>query len=316
MPKNVKTLLENVMPLDPRIQGMLEAMAGMEIPPMESLDAPSMRAAFNTPMPAAQQEAVGAVENLTIPTADAPLPARLYRPQAGQPRAVLAYFHGGGWVIGTLDTHDQTCRLLCNALQAVVVSVDYRLAPEFPFPIPQDDCFNATQWIAQNRAQLGASGLPLLVGGDSAGGNLAAAVALRARDAGLELAGQLLVYPVTNFDFTTESYRNGDNTPMLTTAAMRHFWKFYLKNEADGANPLASPLRASSLAGVAPAFVITAEFDPLRDEGAAYAQALEKAGVRTLHRDCAGMIHGFMGIPVVEDTVRELNAEAAKFFQV
>ena len=302
------------MPLDPRIQGLLEAMAGIEIPPMESLDAPSMRAAFNTPMPAVQQEAVGAVENLSIATADASLAARLYRPQGGAPRALLVYFHGGGWVIGTLDTHDQTCRLLCNGLQAVVVSVDYRLAPEFPFPIPQQDCFNATAWIAQHRAQLGAAGLPLLVGGDSAGGNLAAVVALRARDTGLELAGQLLIYPVTNFDFTTESYRNGDNTPMLTTGAMRHFWGMYLKNEADGADPLASPLRAPSLANLAPAYVVTAGYDPLRDEGAAYARALEAAGVRTLHRDCAGMIHGFMSMPVVEGTARELNAEAAAFF--
>ena len=301
------------MSLDPRIQSMFEAMAGVAIPPMESLDAAAMRAAFNTPMPSPHQEAVAGIENITIPVPGAQLAARVYRPQAAA-RAVMAYYHGGGWVIGTLDTHDQTCRLLCNALQAVVVSIDYRLAPEFPFPTPQDDCFNATQWIAQNRSQLGVAALPLLVGGDSAGGNLAAAVALRARDSGLTLAGQLLVYPVTNFDFTTESYRNGDNTPMLTTGAMRHFWGMYLKDEADGANPLASPLRAPSLAGLAPAYVVTAEYDPLRDEGIAYAKALEAAGVKTRLRNCAGMIHGFMGIPVVEDTVRELNAEAAKFF--
>jgi acetyl esterase len=300
------------MPIDSRIQALLTAMAGYELPPFDTLDAPSMRALFDNPM-AKQQEPVAAVEQLEIPVVGATLAARLYRPVGGAATAVISYFHGGGFVLGTLETHDQTCRLLCNQMRAVVVSVAYRLAPENPFPVPLDDCYNATRWVAQQRRQLGVDTLPLYVGGDSAGGNLAAAVCLQARGGDLHIDGQLLLYPVINHDFTTASYRNGEQSPILTTGMMRRFWQFYLKDSADGANPLASPLRAASLAGLPPAYVVTAEFDPLRDEGCAYADALKAAGVPVLQRDCAGMVHGFLGLPVVEDNARALYTEAAAF---
>lgn len=304
------------MPLDPRLQALLTSLAGIEMPPFDSLDPVAMRAIYDNPMAGARQEPVAAVENLTIPAADGTeLPARLYRPLAADSDALLVYFHGGGFVFGNLDTHDQSCRVLSNQLRAPVLSVGYRLAPEYPFPVPLDDCFAATLWADRHRAQLGAGTGPLLVGGDSAGGNLAAAVSLKARDSALVIAGQLLLYPVINHDFSTASYQRGDSTPMLTTGMMRRFWECYLKDAADGANPLASPLRATSLAGLPPAYVVTAEYDPLLDEGRAYAEALRTAGVTTQHRHCEGMIHGFMGIPLVEDTAREIYTEAAAFFR-
>jgi acetyl esterase len=300
--------------LDPRLQAFFSAMPAFELPPFASLDAATMRAIFDNAM-AAGEPVPAHTEELSVTGAGAQLPARLYRPLQGDIEAVIVYFHGGGFVFGTLETHDQTCRLLCQETRALVISVAYRLAPEFQFPIPLQDCHQATRWAAQQRAHWGAAELPLFVAGDSAGGNLAAAVCLKARDSDLRIAGQLLFYPVTNHDFNTASYRNGDNTPILTTAMMRRFWELYLQKAEDGADPLASPLRCATLTQLPPAYVLTAELDPLRDEGHAYVAALRAAGVPTRHRDCAGMVHGFLGIPAVEDSARAIYAEVAAFMR-
>jgi acetyl esterase len=302
------------MPLDHRIQTLLQSMAGIEMPPFESLSPTAMRAIYDNPM-ASRQEPVASVEEIRVPGDDVELPARLYRPLGGAAESITVYFHGGGFVFGTLDTHDQTCRQLSNQLHSLVISVAYRLAPEHPFPTPLNDCFNATRWVAQHRHTFGIGQPALFVGGDSAGGNLAAAVALKARGSEVKIAGQLLFYPVLNRDFTTGSYQRGEHMPMLTTDMMRRFWNFYLGDAQHDDNPLACPTRAGTLADLPPAYVVTAELDPLRDEGSAYAQALQAAGVPVLHRDHAGMIHGFLGLPVVEETAKSVYADAGDFLR-
>jgi len=302
------------MSLDPRIQAFLQSMAGVAMPPFDSLDPTAMRAIFDNPM-ASTADPVAAVEELRIPANGVELAARLYRPLSGVAESLTVYFHGGGFVFGTLDTHDQTCRQLSNQMHSLVLSVAYRLAPEHPFPTPLQDCFEATRWAAQHKNNLGVGRPALFVAGDSAGGNFAAAVALKARGSDLAIDGQLLFYPVLNCDFTTASYRNGDNTPMLTTGMMRRFWQFYLSDAQDAANPLACPTRAATFADLPPAYIVTAEFDPLRDEGRAYAQVLQAAGVPVMQRDGLGMIHGFLGLPVVAETAKTIYAEAGDFLR-
>jgi acetyl esterase len=206
-------------------------------------------------------------------------------------------------VVGDLDTHDGTCRSLTKLAGCVTVSVDYRLAPEHKFPIPAEDAFAATQWAAANAASLG---------GDSAGGNLAAAVTLMARErGGPHLAEQLLIYPVTNFSFDTSSYESNALGYLLTRDVMRWFWDHYLPSEEDGHNPLASPLQAPDLRGLPPALVITAEFDPLCDEGEAYGERLREAGVPVTVSRYDGMIHGFVGLAGIFPQGRRALQESA-----
>ena len=192
--------------------------------------------------------------------------------------------------------------MFANASNAVVVSVDYRLAPEAKFPAAADDCFAATKWVAENAASLGIDAHKIAVGGDSAGGNLATVVSQMAQaNGGPSIGYQLLIYPVTNHSFDTVSYRDNAVGYLLTKESMEWFWGHYLANEGDGANPKASPSRASSLAGLPPALVVTAEFDPLRDEGEAYAAAMSKAGVKVEARRYDGQIHGFYANAAIDD---------------
>jgi acetyl esterase len=221
----------------------------------------------------------------------------VYRPSADTVLAVIVYFHGGGWTIGSLETHDNTCRSLANAVGAVVVSVDYRLAPEHKFPAAVDDAWAATQWVAAHAAELGGDARRIAVAGDSAGGNLAAVVSLLARDAGdPALAFQLLVYPVTDHEFESASMQENATGYFLELESMRWFFNQYLDDEGDGADWRFSPVRASELADLPPAFVLTAEFDPLRDQGEAYARKLEAAGVPVELRRYEGVFHGFFGM--------------------
>ncbi len=223
---------------------------------------------------------------------------RVYRPLSTEILPVVIWFHGGGWVVGSLDSHDPVCRALANRTPCVVVAVDYRLAPEAPFPAALDDSWAATQWVAAEALKLGADASRIVVAGDSAGGNLAAAVALRARDAGLELALQVLVYPVTDSDLDSESYTRLATGLNLTRAKMAWYWAQYLGG-AEGSSPEASPLRAPDLAGVAPALVQTAEHDPLLSEGEAYAARLAEAGVPVTLTRYDGVIHGFIRMPAL-----------------
>jgi acetyl esterase len=243
-----------------------------------------------------EPEAVAEVTDRTIPGPGGPLPARVYTPAraAGGPLPCLVYYHGGGWVFGDIEGVDTICRAVANRAGCKVVSIEYRLAPEHKFPAPLDDCYAALTWVAANGPQLGVDTTRLAVGGDSAGGNLAAAVTLRARDErGPSLRYQVLVYPVTNHDFGTVSYEENGDDYLLTREMMQWFWNHYLNSAAEGRQPLASPLAAGSLAGLPPALVLTAEFDPLRDEGEAYAARLKDAGVRVRQKRFPGQIHGF-----------------------
>lgn len=209
---------------------------------------------------------------------------------------MLVYFHGGGWVAGNLETADVFCRTMTRGAGCTVVSVNYRHAPEHKFPIAAEDAYAATQWAAQHTATFNGDAARLVVGGTSAGGNLAAVVALMARDrGGPPLAYQLLIVPVIDYNFATESYRENADGYGLTADAMRWYWKHYLRAEADGQHPYASPIRAPTLRGLPPALVVTAEFDPLRDEGKAYARRLQAEGVPTILKVYEGMIHGFLG---------------------
>jgi acetyl esterase len=218
----------------------------------------------------------------------------VYQPEGDAPLPVLVFFHGGGWVIGDVESYDATCRQLANTSGCVLVSVEYRRAPEHKYPAAADDAYAATVYVAAHADEFGGDASRLAVGGDSAGGNLAAVVAQMARDrGGPAIAFQLMVYPVTDYSFETASYSENAEGYLLTTEAMRWFWGHYLSTADDGKQPYASPLRAADLRNLPPAHIVTAEFDPLRDEGEAYAAALAKAGVKATFHRYDGMIHGF-----------------------
>ena len=261
------------------------------------------------------------VADLEIPTPAGGLAARVYRP-ARMPAGTLMYFHGGGWVAGDLFTHDRLARTLAIELEAVLVSVDYRRPPEAPFPCAFDDCYAATRWVAANIGDFGGDSTRFGVGGDSAGGNLAAAVALACRDSGPALAAQLLIYPATDLVGGYRSLVENANYPsrtenaegyFLTLEVMRFFAGQYLQDVSHAPDPRASPMRAADLKGLPAAVITTAEFDPLRDEGEAYAKRLEQAGVPVAYFREAGMIHGYFGMgaasPAADLARRRATAE-------
>ena len=259
---------------------------------------------------------VAAVEDRVIPGPAGDLPVRIYTPDAPSPRPVVAFFHGGGFVICSVETHDGLARRLANALGAVVVSVEYRLAPEARCPAAAEDCYAATQWIHEHATELGADPARLMVAGDSAGGNLAAVVSLMAREqGGPPIMGQVLVYPVIDAACDSPSYTENAEGYFLTAPGMHWFWAHYLGPDGDGTHQNASPIRASDLSGLPPAVVITAEFDPLRDEGEAYADALEAAGVPVVARRYDGMIHGFVSMPMLFPEADDAVAHSAAAVQ-
>ncbi len=273
-----------------------------ELPPVEARAQVERMYKF----PNTERIEIGSVEDRQIPGPAGDVPIRIYRSWAteGAPAPALMYFHGGGHVVGSLDTHDSVARNLCAVAHCVVVAVDYRLAPEHKFPAAPEDCFAATQWVADNAADLGIDPARIAVGGDSAGGNLAAVVALMARDAGgPALCYQLLVYPVADYAMDTPSYEKwAEGAGILTAAGMAWYRDCYLASEADRMDWRAAPLRAADHSGLPPALVITAECDVLHDESVAYAQALRDAGVAVEHRNYPGMMHGFFSLaPVIDD---------------
>ena len=238
------------------------------------------------------------VEPLAIETGSGIIPARVYTPktlrQSNGLAPCLVFFHGGGWVIGDLDTHDVVCRKLADEGQLIVISVDYRRAPEYKFPTPVDDAIAATAWVAGHARELGIDVGHLVVGGDSAGGNLATIVAITARDGhGPDLAGQVLIYPATDFAMTHPSHREPETSILLTHSVIRWFRDLYLNNAADIDDWRASPARVKNLAGLPPAYVLTAGADPLRDEGEEYARRLADAGVAVTYQTFPGQFHGF-----------------------
>lgn len=277
------------MPVDPQVQRYLAGLAALNQPPPGVATPQQQRDAMRS-------RRVTRVEDRSIPGPGGSIPVRIYTPALPGPLPALMFFHGGGFVVGDLDTVDFRCRMLNEWVGCVVVSVDYRLAPEHLFPAAVEDCYAATAWVAQHSAGLSVDPGRIAVGGDSAGGNLAAVVALMARDeGGPALVFQYLAYPVTDTNFETPSYHENAEGYGLSLAQMRWYWDRYVPDAEDRNNPLAAPLRAESLRGLPPALVVTAEYDPLRDEGKAYAKRLAAAGVKVELRCYDGLIHGFFG---------------------
>lgn len=275
---------------------MLEALNGM--PRLQEVPLEVLRQGA-PPLPTGAPIAMARVTNLKIDTPCGDLPIRIYYPAQAPLLPVLVYYHGGGWVLGSLDSHDSVVRELAAAANCIVVSVDYRLAPEHRFPAAVHDCIFAARWVHAHATELGADSHRVAVGGDSAGGNLAAVVALSLRDSGgPPLAGQLLVYPVTRLRGPRQgSLVTNSDGYFLRTSDMDWFESHYLGESGDGTDPRASPLLAQDLSRLPPALVITAEFDPLCDQGEAYALRLSESGVLCTHTRYAGAIHGFIGVP-------------------
>jgi acetyl esterase len=298
----------------PEIAGLLEMMGATPMPELSSLSPAGAREFSKEMFPEPEEpEPVGDVMELSI--SDEGIPVRVYVPEREGPYPTLVYYHGGGWVIGDLDSHDETCRVLASEADCMVVSVDYRLSPEHEFPTPLEDCYTAVEWVVENATPMQVDTDNVFVGGDSAGGNLAAAVALFARDNdGPEIAHQVLVYPVTDHSFDTPSYEENGEGGLLSRDDMAWFWDHYLRDGTDSKNPYASPLQAQSLAGLPPATVVTCGLDPLRDEGAAYARRLEDAGVPVTHHNYADCIHGiaqFLADPMDLSRSRDLLEDVA-----
>ena len=303
------------MPLHPQCQAFLDQLKALNIPPLDQLPLEQIRA-MSVPIPG-DLEPVAAVEDRLAPGTDddREVPIRIYSPSTdGEPRAGLVFYHGGGWAIGELDTYDSLCHLLANAGDCVVVSVDYRLSPDHRFPAGVEDAFAATVWVSQNAAELGIDPSRIVVGGDSAGGNLAAAVCLMARERGsASIAAQVLVYPITNDDLDTDSYLEFAEGYMLTRRSMAWFWEQYLETPEQSADVRCSPAKANDLSGLPPAFVLTAEYDVLRDEGETYAQALNDAGVCVTRKRYDGMIHGFLRRTDLYDDARDAVQQIGEF---
>jgi len=305
--------------LHPQIVKALETMAKLGLKPIEAMTPEEARRQMEETAMSRRAEPlpVGQVEDGVIPGPAGPLALRLYWPEGAVfPLPAIAYYHGGGHVIGSLDTHDLIARNLCSLGEMLVCSVDYRMGPEHKFPAAVEDSFAALEWLAANAASLGADPARLGVHGDSAGGNLAAVVALLARDkGGPALRLQSLVYPVTDYTLSTPSYAKfGEGYGILTGDAMRWFRQHYLRNAADAEDWRASPIKAASLKGVAPAIVVTAECDVLHDDGQGYAEAMRRAGVPVEYREYPGMIHAFFGmVPAVDDAMSAQRAVAAAF---
>ena len=299
------------MPLDPQAQNVLDTIAALNLPANHTVSPAEARANAKL-RPRAEGPDVGKVEDRAIPGPGPNIPVRVYTPAGPGPFPILVWFHGGGWVVGDLDGADGTARHLTVGANCVTVSVDYRLAPETKFPGPADDCYAATVWAAQHAAEINGDASRLAVGGDSAGGNLAAAVSLMARDRqGPGIAFQLLVYPVTDCNFTTASYSANADGYLLSKAGMEWYWDHYLSDASDASNPYAAPLQATDLSNLPPALVITAEYDPLCDEGEAYGKRLQDAGISTACTRYPGMIHGFFGMWAAMDQGKKAIDEAS-----
>ncbi|MDQ2795919.1 MAG: alpha/beta hydrolase [Actinomycetota bacterium] len=318
------------MPLDPNIAGLLQFIAGSGLPPISQSTPEQARAGLRALMVDFRDATtLAAVASVTPTTIADHLPVRVYRPEDDTDVPTIVYFHGGGFVIGDLDTHENVCRQLCRDVGAVVISVDYPLAPEFPFPAAVDSCYTAVKWVAGHIDEYGGDAARLVVGGDSAGGNLATVCAQLARADGLPLAAQLLVYPAVDLLGDYPSRTENADGYFLTLADMEWFAAQYTgitggaaAAAADPAStalargPRISPLLADNLADLPPAIVATAEFDPLRDEGNRYAEALAAAGVPVVHHQFDGLIHGFYGLeaisPAIADATAIINAELRK----
>jgi acetyl esterase len=303
-------------PVDPQIQALLDKGTG--VPATHTLTVAAAREQYEARISLmAPPATVGNVSQRITQGPGGSLVLRTYSPRSPGPYPLLVFFHGSGFVLCSLDTHDGMCRNLCAGADCLVVSVDYRLAPEHKFPAAVDDCVFATRWVAEHATELNADPARVIVAGDSAGGTLAAATTLRLRDeGGPSPCGQLLMYPVTDYHTPgTASYEDNAEGYGLTRNTMKWFWDHYLNDPSEASNPYAAPLRARDLSGLPPALVITAEYDPLRDEGERYAERLREANVRTRLTRYDGMNHGFLFWVGLVDKAGDAMTEACAWLR-
>ncbi|CAN2192238.1 Aes Esterase/lipase [Candidatus Nanopelagicaceae bacterium] len=294
------------MSLAPEIKAFLEAGAAAGLPQVWEVPVDVIRKNTQSRTAlAGPVEPVHEIVNRYIPGPTADLPIRIYRPTSASNAPAIVYFHGGGWVLNFLDIYDASLARLANQSGATIISVNYQKAPEHPFPIPFDDCYATLLWVIANAAELNIDPTKIGVAGDSAGANLASGVALKARDKKIALAFQLLIYPCNDRNFDTESYIKNATGYGLSTQAMQWFWDQYLQGSQHDSNPYAIPMCASSFSGVAPAIIITAQYDPLISDGEKYAALLERDDVSVIYTEYAGMIHGFFTNMAVTPTARE-----------
>ncbi len=298
------------MPLHPQAEAIARAFAERMATASGAAPTIEERRAVVDASPRVPGPDMARVENRTVEGPNGDVPVRVLVPHGARPLPVVMYFHGGGWVIGTVDSSEAMARSIAEASGCIVVSVEYRLSPEHKFPMGLEDCYAATRWAAEEASSFGGDGSRLAVSGDSSGGNLAAAVCLVARDRGAPaIAYQALIYPVLDRNFETRSYEDNANGYLLTRRMMVSNWRDYLDREETAANPYAAPVQSKDVSGLPPAYVLTAEYDPLRDEGEAYAGMLERAGVPTRYVCYAGMVHGFFGFTGQIDMAREAVAD-------
>ena len=301
------------MALHPQAKAFLDMLASSGAPPLEQLPLAEARAVRSEMIQAGgPEEPVEEVQNRSIPGPAGPIPVRVYRPVKNQTLPALVYFHGGGFVICNLDTHDRLCRSLANQSGCAVISVDYRLAPEHKYPAAVEDAYAATRYIAEHAAEFGVDPNRIAVGGDSAGGTLATVVSLLARDrGGPRLKFQLLIYPLVDVNDQSPSMQQYSKDHFLTREGMDWFMECYLPSREAGLEPSASPMNATSLQGLPPAMIITGECDPLRDQGEAYARKLQSAGVPVELKRYEGMIHPFLQFAGILDTAKVAITDAA-----
>ena len=301
------------MSLAPEIKAFLEASAAAALPQVWEAPLDVIRAnTHSRPALAGPVEPVREIINRFIPGPTADLPIRIYRPTDSRSAQTIIYFHGGGWVLNFLDIYDASLSRLANQSGATIISVNYQKAPEHPFPIPFNDCYATLLWVISHAAELMVDTENLGVAGDSAGANLAAAVALKARDQGIALAFQILIYPCNDRNFKTDSYINNATGYGLSTQGMKWFWEQYLQGTEHDSNPYAIPARAGSFKGLAPAIIVTAQYDPLLSDGENYAELLRRDGVSVSYQCYEGMIHGFFTNLAVTPTARETIDQVAQ----
>ncbi|MEB3100501.1 alpha/beta hydrolase [Ferviditalea candida] len=302
------------MPLDPQAISFLNQLASLNAPPLPEMS-PQQARGMNGVMKdlAGVPEPVAKAEEIPVPVDGGEIAVRFYTPEREGRLPIFVYYHGGGWVLGNLDVVDAPMRTIANRVGCIVASVDYRLAPEFKFPVALEDCYRATCWVKENAARLNGDASRIAIGGDSAGGNMAAVVAQLAKQRkDLQLISQILIYPVTHINSNTQSYREFSEGYFLSKADMDWFTNHYIRTGADAENVLLSPLLADDLSDLPPALVITAEYDPLRDEGEAYAARLKEAGVPVELTRYEGMMHGFVWMSGVMDKGRSAIEQVAR----
>ncbi len=300
--------------LKPQSQMYLEAFKQM--PAIASLEPQTVRDMFAMAPPVEVELApLAKIEDRLIPVKDAEINVRIYTPEGEGPFPLFVYYHGGGWVLGDIPIADASCRMLANKTGRIVVSVDYRLAPEHKFPVPVEDSYAALQWVSENAEALNGNASNIVVGGDSAGGNLAAAMTLKSRsEKGPAIAGQVLIYPVTALSYDSKSYQDFKEGFGLDRDLMIWFGNYYIRNEEDAKNVLVAPILAEDLRNLPPAYVLTAEFDVLRDEGEAYAERLKEAGVTVETSREEGLVHGFFtNMAVFPDDIKGAIDKFAAF---